>query len=141
MQVDSIQPCKDGQLLCSEDQAVRRLEPTPGEAHIFLGSSNSATSPEGLPKPRGVLDNEWLVDCGSNVHIANDKHLFVKLTPEASTIRFGAGTPEKSLGRGTIKLVFCGQDGSAGTRFIENVLLVPTMRINIVSVQKLTQKG
>ena len=83
----------------------------------------------------GVIRNAWLIDCGSNVHICNDRASFIHIDSAGGKgVNFGQGTLQKSSGRGRVQLNLLNKSAS-----ISDCLFMPKMRVNILSMQKMTK--
>lgn len=80
--------------------------------------------------------DDWLVDSGCSAHMCNNKDLFSELMDCNNVISIANDEKLECLGKGTIRI-------NAGNvvRNITNVLYVPKLSHNLLSVSCLTQKG
>nr|KYP43525.1 Retrovirus-related Pol polyprotein from transposon TNT 1-94 [Cajanus cajan] len=77
------------------------------------------------------VDNEsWLIDSGCTNYMTNDREIFKELNPTNITkVRIGNGDNILVKGKGTVAITSC-----SGTTFIPDVLLVPEIQQNLLSV-------
>jgi hypothetical protein len=79
----------------------------------------------------------WLIDSGCTNHMTYDKGLFKELVnAESSKVRIGDGSYLAVKGRGTIAI-----EGCSGTKLVSDVLFVPEINQNLLSVGQLVEKG
>lgn len=78
----------------------------------------------------------WLIDSGCSAHMCNNKSLFTELTDCNNVISIANDEKLECLGKGTITV----KTGKV-VRNITNVLYVPKLSHNLLSVSCLTQKG
>nr|KYP62109.1 Retrovirus-related Pol polyprotein from transposon TNT 1-94 [Cajanus cajan] len=79
----------------------------------------------------------WLIDSGCTNHMTHDKELFKELKgTETSKVRIGNGQHIAVKGKGTIAIESC-----LGTKLIYDVLYVPEIDQNLLSVGQLMEKG
>ena len=85
---------------------------------------------------------KWLVDSGATKHMGNDKKQFDKLTPleKPEKIKVGDGYYVESTMQGNVKLNL-NVDGKDKTITLRNVLYVPDLSYNLLSVAKATDSG
>lgn len=84
----------------------------------------------------------WIIDSGATSHMAHRRDFFTHLNQEVrDKVRLANGdlTEVKGVGSGTIKLL--GQGNKVRTVKVENVLYVPKLETNLLSVKGLTKKG
>ena len=92
------------------------------EEQLFVASCFSSSS----------SSDDWLLDSGCTKHMSFDESLFNKVNKsEVSKVRIGNGQYKESV---AIK-------GSAGIKLIYDVLLVPKIDQNLLSVGQLLEKG
>ena len=83
-------------------------------------------------------DQIWYLDSGCSSHMTNDRELFVKIDEKFSNfVILGDGKSERVEGKGVIAV----QSRSGEQKFIHDVLYVPTLAHNLLSVGQLIQKG
>lgn len=84
------------------------------------------------------VDNEsWLTDSGCTNYMTNDRELFKELKPTNITkVRIGNGDNILVKGKGTVAIT-----SYSGTTFIPDVLLVPEIQQNLLSVGQLIERG
>ncbi|KAJ8764624.1 hypothetical protein K2173_006706 [Erythroxylum novogranatense] len=79
----------------------------------------------------------WLVDSGCTNHMTNDEKLFKELDKSASSrVRIGNGDYITVKGKGTVAI-----ESLTGTKLISEVLYVPEIDQNLLSVGQLLEKG
>lgn len=84
-----------------------------------------------------VSSESWLIDSGCTNHMTFDKTLFKELKATAMTkVRIGNGGYIAAKGKGTIAMTT-----SSGTKTISDVLYVPDIDQNLLSVGQLIEKG
>ena len=82
------------------------------------------------------LDN-WLIDSGCTNHMTFDKSLFRTLQSiEVARVRIGNGDCIVAKGKGTIVITT-----NSGTETISDVLYIPDIEQNLLSVGQLIEKG
>ncbi|KAA3465958.1 Retrovirus-related Pol polyprotein from transposon TNT 1-94 [Gossypium australe] len=80
---------------------------------------------------------KWLIDSGCTNHLTHEKELFKELkSTEFKKVKIGKGDYIAVKGKGTIAITSC-----LGTKFIIDVLYVPDIDQNLVSVGQLVEKG
>ena len=79
----------------------------------------------------------WLIDSGCTNHMTYDKTLFKDLKPtNVSKVRIGNGGYIPVKGKGTVAISTC-----SGIKLISDVLYVPNIDQNLLSVGQLIKKG
>jgi transposase InsO family protein len=79
----------------------------------------------------------WLIDSGCTNHMTYDRTLFKDLTPtQISKVRIGNGVYIAAKGKGTVVI-----STSSGIKTISDVLYVPDIDQNLLSVGQLIEKG
>ncbi|KAL4318060.1 hypothetical protein GQ457_18G019390 [Hibiscus cannabinus] len=82
-------------------------------------------------------NESWLIDSGCTNHMTHDKELFRELKPTHITkVRIGNGEYISVKGKGTVAVTSC-----SGTKLIHDVLFVPEIQQNLLSVGQLIEKG
>ena len=81
--------------------------------------------------------DNWILDSGVTSHIYCDINLFNSLAPTSTRIAWGNATnlPAYSIGAVTVKLL------NSARAILESVLYVLELKLNLVSLARLTQKG
>lgn len=89
----------------------------------------------------GSDPNIWLVDSGASCHMCHSRESFVSLRPHSVSVRIGKkGHSVVSEGVGDIDLTL-DVDGDKQLITIHDVLYIPDLPINLLSVAILTMKG
>jgi len=79
----------------------------------------------------------WLIDSGCTNHMTNDENLFKQLDKcSVSKVRIGNGEYIPVKGKGTVAI-----EGNSGIKLISDVLFVPEIDQNLLSVGQLLEKG
>ncbi|KAG8488945.1 hypothetical protein CXB51_017000 [Gossypium anomalum] len=98
------------------------------EEHVFAASCFASSS---------KVSKNWLIDSGCTHHMASDKSMFRELdTSFVSKVRISNGELLEAKGNG--KAVICTQSGN---KTISEVLYVPDIDQNLLSVGQLLEKG
>ncbi|KAH9678769.1 hypothetical protein KPL71_025858 [Citrus sinensis] len=86
----------------------------------------------------GIESSEsWLIDSGCTNHMTHNKDLFRELSnANSSKVRVGNGTYIAVKGKGTVAITTF-----SGTKFISDVLYVPEIDQNLLSVAQLIKNG
>ncbi|KAK3035077.1 hypothetical protein RJ639_032579 [Escallonia herrerae] len=80
-------------------------------------------------------DEMWFLDSGCSNHMAREKSLFLDMDSTVNTkVKLGNGTIVQAQGKGSI-----GVQTKQGTRFIRDVLLVPDLEHNLLSLGQLLE--
>ncbi|KAL4367990.1 hypothetical protein GQ457_05G026520 [Hibiscus cannabinus] len=81
--------------------------------------------------------DKWLIDSGCTSHMTNDSSIFTKLDSSIKVpVRMGNGAMVKSTGKGTIFV-----QTKKGTKYINDVLLVPDLNESLLSVAQMVRNG
>ncbi|KAL4352088.1 hypothetical protein GQ457_06G029360 [Hibiscus cannabinus] len=81
--------------------------------------------------------DKWLIDSGCTSHMTNDSSIFSKLDSSIKVpVRMGNGAMVKSTGKGTIVV-----QTKKGTKYINDVLLVPDLNESLLSVAQMIRNG
>ena len=83
----------------------------------------------------------WLLDSGATSHMCCEKSLFKELKPYQSSIKVGDGRTVKVNGKGTIKCKAKINNKETHNLTINDVLYVPDLSLNLISIGKLAEKG
>ncbi|KAG8490543.1 hypothetical protein CXB51_013685 [Gossypium anomalum] len=111
-----------------QDQAHPAEDQQAQEEHVFSVSSLVTAS-------KGKYS--WLVDSGCSHHMAADVNLFKELDKSfSSRIRIGNGSLIEANGRGDVLI-----SSSSGNKLITDMLYVPDIDQNLLSVGQLVEKG
>lgn len=87
-------------------------------------------------------DDAWYIDSGATTHMTRDISFFDTLDKEFSdAIRLANGDLLQVKGKGTGKLKCLNKQGEEIIVEIKDVLYVPSLDGNLISVKKLTEKG
>jgi hypothetical protein len=115
--------------------------------HSTMDTSNSAeyssTSEYNLhfihQVSKAFNPNEWIIDSGGSIHISCEESYFSELQPIKQTIQWGNNAKSLvSTGRGTIKAII---PSTNRTVTISNVLYIPELGVNLLSVGALIKNG
>nr|KYP36723.1 hypothetical protein KK1_042152 [Cajanus cajan] len=98
-----------------------------GEQHLFYASQDSNSETSG----------SWYLDSGCSNHMAKDASIFKDIDESVKVkVRMGNDTVVESKGKGTIMV-----ETKKGTRLITDVLLVPNLKENLLSIDQMMEKG
>ena len=82
--------------------------------------------------------NNWFLDSGCSNHMCGEKEMFTQLDESfTSSVKFGNDTTVPVMGKGKISITL--KDGSQNA--ISDVLFVPNLHKNLLSVGQLSEKG
>ncbi|TXG46863.1 hypothetical protein EZV62_026157 [Acer yangbiense] len=82
--------------------------------------------------------NKWFLDSGCSNHMCGEKEMFTQLDESfTSSVKFGNDTMVPMMGKGKISITL--KDGSQNA--ISDVLFVPNLHKNLLSVGQLSEKG
>ena len=90
-----------------------------------------------------VDKNLWIFDSGCTQHVCNDKSMFINMS-EVSTpasMEVGDGTPLSVRGKGDVILQVVMPNKCSQKLTLRNVLFVPDMNHNLISVSQCTSKN
>ena len=90
----------------------------------------------------GAAEN-WIVDSGATCHMCHDKKLFseLQLLEKPTEVTLGDGHTLKGIGHGTVTVTMNQHDGSTSECRLLNVLYVPSLSYNLLSVSKAAENG
>nr|KYP41863.1 Retrovirus-related Pol polyprotein from transposon TNT 1-94 [Cajanus cajan]KYP41870.1 Retrovirus-related Pol polyprotein from transposon TNT 1-94 [Cajanus cajan] len=98
-----------------------------GEQHLFYASQDSNSETSG----------SWYLDSGCSNHMAKDACIFKDIDESVKVkVRMGNDTIVESEGKGTVMV-----ETKKGTRLIADVLLVPNLKENLLSIGQMIEKG
>jgi hypothetical protein len=83
----------------------------------------------------------WILDSGATQHMCCDMGAFQKFVPSPSAVYLGDGQLLQAHGRGTVRLLLALPDGTENPVIAENVLFVPALNTNLLSVKQLVRRG
>ena len=107
------------------------------------------------PKPNGVglvtshvlgvtePAHDWIVDSGATCHICNSKELFEELhsLSKPQKVTLGDGRTVEAMGTGVVEVKLKLPGGESKIGRLGEVLYVPTLAYNLLSVAKATEAG
>ncbi|XP_031127533.1 uncharacterized protein LOC116029625 [Ipomoea triloba] len=86
---------------------------------------------------RQISSNVWLIDSGCSNHMTFDESLFKEIDKTViSKVKIGNGQYIEVKGKGTVAI-----EGPSGIKLISDVMLVPEISQNLLSVGQLLEKG
>lgn len=81
--------------------------------------------------------SNWYLDSGCSNHMAKDESIFKDIDYSVKVkVRLGNDSVVESKGKGTVMV-----ETKKGTRFIKDVLLVPNLKENLLSIGQMLEKG
>ncbi|XP_031281900.1 uncharacterized protein LOC116140401 [Pistacia vera] len=88
-------------------------------------------------KGKPISNEAWLIDSGCTNHTAEDLHKFINLDKlYSSRVKIGNGDSVEVKGIGDVAIQI-----QSGTKIIPNVLYVPEINQNLLSVGQMLEKG
>ena len=127
-------------------QAVNQIEvwdditsDTEGDSDVGLVTSHVLATDAG----RSIKMNHWIVDSGATCHICNDDKMFAsqEILQNTQTVVLGDGHYLAATASGVVELQLVLPDGVTKTYRLCDVLYVPGLLYNLLSVSKLTETG
>ena len=87
--------------------------------------------------------DEWIIDSGASQHMTNNRKYFKKIDPvrEVANVEVGDGRSFSVEGVGPIQLKLQLSSGKTTNCVVKNVLFVPKLACNLLSVCKLAESG
>ena len=88
-------------------------------------------------------NRDWIVDSGATCHMCNDKTMFTEmkdLNPREN-VTLGDGHNLEAVGEGTVDMEMLLPNGGSRMCALKNVLYIPKLAYNLVSVSKAAQMG
>lgn len=107
------------------------LEKSGGSSSSTLALSGNLLVPLCLRASKFPLPSQWILDSGATEHMTNSSQLFYTFQPcsKPKQILTANGSLAQVLGQGTINI--------SNNLSLKNVLLVPTLSANLISIHKL----
>ena len=94
--------------------------------HLFYATQDS----------NDELSRNWYLDSGCSNHMAKGESIFKDIDDSVKVkVRLGNGSVVESKGKGTVMV-----ETKKGTRFIKDVLLVPNLKENLLSIGQMLEK-
>lgn len=84
--------------------------------------------------------SNWVIDSGATSHIANDKTVFVTLNAIEHYLTIADGRKVRVRGKGTCRIELVNEKGDKKTALVADVLYIPEIEGNLLSVKKLIDK-
>ena len=86
--------------------------------------------------------NEWIIDSGASAHMTSHRDLFVSISEDGRhrSVATADNTILKCEGTGDVKIA-CGADNRVITVRLREVLYVPGLSVNLISVKQLCSRG
>ena len=86
---------------------------------------------------------DWIVDSGATCHMCNDDKLFVELRSlkQPLEVTLGDGCAVEATGQGTVVLEMASTSGKTSRCKLHEVLYVPDLSYNLLSVSKAAEAG
>ena len=82
-------------------------------------------------------EGNWYLNIGCNNHMAKDQSIFKEIDKSINVkLRLGNGATVESQGKGIIMM-----KTKKGTEFIKDVLLVPNLKENLLSISQIMKNG
>ena len=135
---DSISSTVEGEQVVHSPTLLHNIQPPSSSQASTLGMCSLTLSGEtlillGLNASSNEFRNAWILDSGATNHITHDPNQFKTYLPCPSNrkIVVADGTTTTVAGIGDVQVT--------SNLVLENVLHVPQLSTNLVSIQKLTQ--
>lgn len=112
----------------SESEAKVAVQRATDRSICFLATDNTPT-------------DGWIIDSGASHHVSSDRSFFAKLTSVSRELCLADGRVTKVVGIGEGYITGFDGSGNSVTVKLKNVLLVPELNCNLMSVQRIVQSG
>ncbi|KAL4348545.1 hypothetical protein GQ457_17G004780 [Hibiscus cannabinus] len=114
------------------------------KSHSYNGEANATQNPQDDEQmfvascfTTSSSTESWLIDSGCTNHMSYDRGIFKELHQTVvSRVKIGNGAYINVEGKGTVAI-----EGHIGLKFISDVLYVPEINQNLLSVAQLLEKG
>lgn len=91
---------------------------------------------------KNTFADTWIVDSGATCHMCNNKELFIEYgSKETGTVSLGDGHPLETNGSGKVVLKMMLPNGEMKKCTLSDVLYVPKLSFNLLSVSKSSKLG
>jgi transposase InsO family protein len=84
--------------------------------------------------------HHWVVDSGASTHFCNDRTLFSTFSPLVTLVKVAAGDTRRTEGRGSVPLIVGAPGGATHYVTLADVVYMPDMHDNLLSVGKLLEQ-
>lgn len=89
-----------------------------------------------------VIDGGWIVDSGATCHIVGSRNSFINFNKDhREKVYVANGHQVTAIGKGTVCVNFVTKNGDTSAVRITDVLYVPNIKGNVISVKRLADKG
>ncbi len=93
-----------------------------------------------ITEKENKMKDIWLLDSGSSSHVCCSKRFFTNIESYNSVIKVGDGRELRVEGKGCVEIPIDNDQKVRNIR-IEEVLFVPDIKLNLISIGKLAKKG
>ena len=125
----------------SVKHSVHKTEEVNRDSDVGLAVTHDELNSVGEPATSDL--SCWIVDSGASCHICHDRTLFTQLTnlKKVQEVTLGDGPNLQALGSETVKLELVLPNGEPQRKCLHDVLFVPGLSYNLLSVAKMTDSG
>ena len=119
---------------------INKVEVTESDSESDIGL---VTTSQVLAAKHTLKPNHWIIDSGATCHICNDEQMFTELKSfkKTQSVILGDGHCLEATARGVVKLRLVLPDGVTKGCQLHDVLYVPDLSYNLVSVSKMAEAG
>ena len=91
----------------------------------------------------GRINGEWILDSGATCHMCNKQSMFndLQVLSPPLSVTLGDGRDLKATGRGNVVLTMNLPQGNTKTCTLHDVLLVPDLAYNLLSITAVSKRG
>ena len=93
------------------------------------------------PRRRAGCTYEWILDSGATRHICASRAAFSTMGKVSRSVRVADGKEIKAVGAGKVEMLFTGVDGRGVRIELDDVLYVPEVERDIISLPSLCRAG
>ena len=118
------------------EEASIALAASDGEV-IWMAKERSSS----IGGNKGTEASSWVVDSGCTSHMTSSEEGLTKIKWTTGKVVVADGKTLESIGVGTMDAMVCDQQGKATTVSFNEVLIVPRLGRNLLSVKKIVGRG
>ncbi|XP_011883582.1 PREDICTED: uncharacterized protein LOC105570751 [Vollenhovia emeryi] len=112
-----------------------------GKTQQQINSAEASTAVQHLFAAMMLNNDGWLVDSGATNHMVSKREIFTDMKKHVESIYVANGHKVTAIGKGTVNAKFINKLGNITAVSIANVLYVPQIQGNFISVRRLTKMG
>lgn len=87
------------------------------------------------------VDQKWVIDSGASRHMTSDRRFFTSIHRQRDVVHLADGKELEAFGTGDCCIIGVGDDGQTTEVRLKDVLYVPSLKNNFISVNLITKAG